>query len=202
MEGLYEDIDIINKLYRSILKSLANFLPEYTDNPLERYKIITILLKEGKLCYNGKLDFIVNYKFISLSGIHKEGIYLMYGVACCRHVNGFVNDVLNELGYDSKLQYFFVSDSGDWKRLPKASSANHVAISLQVGNNNYLLDAYNNYAFLVNEDWSLCMINMEDNKYISKLEYTDNNIHSVGKILCKYYKLQDRNISFIYDYNY
>ncbi len=191
---------IINNCYRNFLQSLKeNLQSNCIKESLDCYAIIVKLLNEGRFSFNGELKYSALFNYLDLPNM-AEGMQVMYGIGCCRHINLLVNDIMKTLGFNSNLLYVKTGETDTWHKVPP-STANHVVVTLNDDNDRYLLDAYNNFIFkIVGSD--LDPVNLEncDNPLMTK--YPDDNVKKIGLVLEKYYKLQELGIDHIYDYGY
>lgn len=191
---------ISQKCYCNFLQSLKNDLQSnWANDSLICYAIIVELLKKGRFSFNGKMMYSTLFDYIYLPNM-PEGVQVMYGVGCCRHVNLLLNDIMKELGFNVTPLYVRIDETDTWHR-STPSTANHLVIILKNSTDEYLLDAYNNLAFrIVGSDLEPVEIKCMDETLLNK--YPDNNIREIGLVLKKYYKLQSLNINHIYDYKY
>ncbi|MCI8331002.1 MAG: hypothetical protein HFE04_02740 [Bacilli bacterium] len=66
------------------------------------------------------------------------------GIACCRHVNTFLYDILKELSEEASFIYVYVDKNGEWHKV-EPSRANQVAIKLKLSEKEYICDATINF---------------------------------------------------------
>lgn len=188
----------IQNCYRNFLQSLKNDLQSNCiKSSLSCYAIIVKLLKDGRFSFNGAMKFSSLFDYLNLPNIAK-GAQVMYGVGCCRHVNLLVNDIMKTLGFNSDLLYVRIDESNIYHKVTPLV-ANHVVAILHDNNDEYLLDAYNNFVCkIVGYDLEPTYQESVDDKLITK--YPDDNVKRIGLILKKYYKLQELGIDYVYDY--
>ena len=129
-----------------------------------------------------------------------EGAQVMYGIGCCRHINLLINDIMKTLGFNSTLLYVKIDETDTWHKT-KPFSANHVVVTLNDNNDDYLFDAYNNFVFrIVGYDLEPVELKIMNDVLISK--YPNDNVKKIGLVLKKYYKLQELGVNHIYNYGY
>lgn len=198
-----EDKMVVTDCYKSFLKNLQCFIDSYhPKNWLECYAIVVNMLRAGQFCIDQTIDFNVQFNYLPLPNMENIGAQVMFGICCCRHANTLVNDILQLLGFTTQLQYIFIDENKSWHR-SHPSNANHVVIDLKDGESNYLLDAFNNFAFKIESNQSLTPLDVENiNIPVEYSTYCDSSIQNIGTILKKYYSLQRMGINHIYDYNY
>ena len=118
------------------------------------------------------------------------------GIACCRHVNTFLYDILKELSEEASFIYVYVDKNGEWHKV-EPSRANHVAIKLKLSEKEYICDATINF---VGEIKNTDIIEQKI-IYDNVLEnFKTQNIEEISKILKKYYIYREKSITSIYDY--
>ena len=195
------DKSLLEKDYRTFLLSLkTNLSNSNIQNVLELYALINYLLRTGKFSWQETISYQPNFNYLALPNM-PEQLQVMYGIGCCRHINQLINDILLTLGLNSVIQYIRVDNTDTWHRAtPK--DANHLVVILKDNNKEYLLDAYNNFAFqIIGTD--LIPLNLPTPKELSiTTKYPDDNIKEIGQVLKKYYNLQEYGIDYVYDYGY
>lgn len=192
-----KDKEQVDLGYQNFLLSLCDYLRGCGATSLmDYYKQIRMMLKKGAFSYEG--TFLRNSKFsyIALSNMENDGVHIMYGIACCRHISPFLQDILRLLGFDASLLYVFADDSGTWRRVPPCES-NHLLVLVHDGDASYILDLMSDFAFLWESDKSLTLLPMEDVPF--KDDYHDENVQDIGRILKKYYTLRSYGIETVYD---
>ena len=187
--------------YQDFLLSLKDNLMKYQpDNALTCYSLINYLLRHGHFSFNNEMHFSPSFNYLALPST-QEPLQVMYGTACCRHINLLINDILRTLGFNVSLLYINTDETDTWHRATPAT-ANHVAVTLKENDSEYLLDAFNNFAFqVVGHD--LVLLDLPSSipeKLLST--YPDDNVREIGQVLKKYYTLQEYGIDFVYDYSY
>ena len=179
---------IIHNCYRNFLQSLKENLQSYcVKDSLNCYALIVKLLNDGRFSFNGEMRRSALFNYLDLPNMD-EGVQVMYGIGCCRHINLLINDIMKTLGFNSTLLYVKTDETDTWHRATPLT-ANHVVVTLKDDNDRYLLDAYNNFIFrIVGSD--LNPVNLEncDNPLMTK--YPDDNVKKIGLVLKKYYNLQ------------
>lgn len=195
------DKSLLEKDYRTFLLSLkTNLSNSNIQNVLELYALINYLLRTGKFSWQETISYQSNFNYLALPNM-PEQLQVMYGIGCCRHINQLINDILLTLGFNSVIQYIRVDNTDTWHRAtPK--DANHLVVILKDNNKEYLLDAYNNFAFqIIGTD--LIPLNLPTPKCLAiATKYPDDNIKEIGQVLKKYYNLQEYGIDYVYDYGY
>ncbi len=192
------DRAIIQNSYHNFLQSLkSDFQNTDIKSSLDCYAIIVKLLKEGHFSLNGNMKYLSSFDYLNLPYM-MDGVQVMYGIGCCRHINSFVNDVMQMLGFNVSLLYVKIDETDTWHRATPLT-ANHVVVILKDHNSEYLLDAYNNYAFEI-VGYDLEPLKLKNFAIPLMAKYPDDNIKEGGLILQKYYKLQELGIDYVYEY--
>ena len=192
-----KDKELVDLGYQNFLHSLCEYLKDCVATCLmDYYKQIRVMLKKGAFSYEG--TFLRNPKFpyIALSNMESDGVHIMYGIACCRHISAFLQDILRLLGFDATLLYVFADDSGTWRRV-SPSDANHLLVLVHDGATSYIFDLMNDFAFLWEPDTSLILLPVNDVSFSA--DYHDENVQDIGRILKKYYTLRSYGIETVYD---
>ena len=195
-----KDQAIVENNYRNFLESLKNNLTSANiKTSLECYAAITNLLKTGHFSFTGKINYQTSFAYLDLPNM-PEGAQTMSGLGCCRHINLLVNDIMQTLSFNSNLLYVKITQEDTWHKVDP-SMANHVVITLKDNNNEYLLDAYNDFAF------KIVGTNLEPIELTSKADtlmtkYPDENVKKIGLVLKNYYQLREFGIDHLYDYEY
>jgi hypothetical protein len=204
LELTNKDKTIVDNAYIDLLKNLKDIMINNNKiTPLECYYIIVNMLRNGNFSKDRKINFDTNYDYLHLTNIINDGIYVTYGICCCRHCSGLVNDILQTLGFDSSLLYIFIDENGLWHKLSKPSNANHIVVLLKNNKQQYLLDPMNNFTLEIKKNGNLTPIDLNIHNYDKQLflNYYDENINKMGKILNKYYNLKNLGINHIYNYD-
>lgn len=198
------DKEFIENLYKSFLINLKYlFKNKQIKNALDCYKILTMMLRNGQFSIEKRIDFNDNFKYLPLSNTNYSGIQVMYGICCCRHVSAFINDILTLLGFNTSLYYVQIDENNNWHPC-SIIDANHVTILLKDNNKEYILDPTNNFILKKESDQSLTLLNFDLSplKIQQFMNFEDENVKDIGKVLKKYYHLQKIGIKNIYDYNF
>ncbi len=185
--------------YQDFLLSLKDNLTKYQpSNTLACYSLINYLLRHGHFSFNNEMRYSPSFNYLTLAN---EPLQVMYGIACCRHINLLINDILRILGFNVSLLYIKTDETDTWHRATPAT-ANHVAVVLKDNNNEYLLDAFNNFAFQIigNDLIPLDLPSIIPDELLST--YPNDNVKEIGQVLKKYYILQEYGIDYVYDYSY
>ncbi len=187
--------------YQEFLNSLkANIMKYQPANALACYSLINYLLRHGHFSFNNEISYSPSFNYIALPST-QEPLQVMYGIACCRHINLLINDILRTLGFNVSLLYIKTDETDTWHRATPAT-ANHVAVTLKENDSEYLLDAFNNFAFkVVGNDLELLDLPSSIPEELLST-YPDDNVKEIGQVLKKYYTLQEYGIDFVYDYSY
>lgn len=196
------DKKVIDTCYKKFLMNLKELIKiNNVHNPLECYKIIISLLKRGKFSVNDEITLNEECDFLHLPNIISNGIYVMSGTYCCRHVNNLIKDILEILNFNVRLLYVNVDEDDNW-RITTPVNSNHVVVLLKLNDDRFILDAYNDFVLKLDTNNNLIPINIETIVIKSELydNYKDSNIEKIDKILKKYYKLKIFNIQNTYDY--
>lgn len=192
-----KDKEQVDLCYQNFLHSLCDYLRDSGATYLmDYYKQIRTMLEKGVFSYEGTFLRSTRFSYIALSNMENDGVHIMYGVASCRHISAFLQDILRMLGFDATLLYVFADDSGTWKRVPPCES-NHLLVLVQDGGASYVLDLMNDFAFLWEPDTSLTLLPIENAPFGE--DYHDENVQGIGRILKKYYTLRSYGIEIVYD---
>ena len=196
-----KDKQTTEQSYQNFLLSLKENIMKYKpNNALDCYAIINQLLRSGKFSFTGEMCYSQTFKYLNLPNL-PESLQVMYGVACCRHINLLINDILKTLGFDVSLLYIKTDDTDTWHRATP-SNANHVVVILKENGCEYLLDAFNNFTFqLIGNDLLLLDLPPIINDELLN-KYPDDNVKEIGQVLKKYYTLQSYGVDYVYDYGY
>lgn len=191
---------LVQNCYRNFLQSLKiNLQTNCVENSLDCYAIIVKLLQDGRFSFNGEMKYSALFNYLDLPNM-AEGTQVMYGIGCCRHINLLINDIMKKLGFHSTLLYVKIDETDTWHKVTP-NTANHVVVTLKDNNNQYLLDAYNNFVFkIVGYDLEPVELKSTDDTLMTK--YPDDNVKEIGLVLQKYYKLQELGIDHIYNSEY
>lgn len=188
----------IISFYRQFLSNLKNILETEKQNPTYCYKVIEMLLHTGKFAYNGQAIFDPNYPFLHLANIDSNGIYVMYGIFCCRHANLLTYDIFTNLGFNCSKK--FVKTNGDTWNYTNPTNSNHVVILLNTSERNFMLDTANKFLLEIEPNGNLIPVEQGiDSSIIDN--YYDENVNRIGRTLEKYYHLRDLGIKHVYDYD-
>lgn len=192
-----DKLEIINA-YRAILFNLKCYLQQYNDgSKLEYAKMAIRMIHSGAISVNRTIRFDDTFNYFGLPVEVSQGVQVMYGVCCCRHVTEFLYDLLCLFNYDISLMYLWVDNTmGTWRVVkPQVEKANHIAI-LYKNDGEYILDAANKFILQKYEGGKLESIDVE--RFDNLGAYHDDNIQVVGKILKKYYTCRDLGVQTIY----
>lgn len=192
----YKDKESINKYYKELLINLKNVLLQQEQNILKIISIIMKNIREGKFSVNETFTINTKYDYIMLPLEISNGTHVTLGIACCRHVNTFLYDILKELGEEASFIYIHVDENGEWHKV-EPSKSNHIAVKLKLSEKEYICDATINF---VGEIKNTDIIEQKIT-YDNVLEnFKTQNIEEISKILKKYYIYREKRITSIYDY--
>lgn len=191
------DIDFINNKYKSFLYNLKEFLGNTSE--IDLIKIIINNLHNGKFSINGTMRFDNDYNYIPLPQQLSNGVHITTGISCCRHANKFLFDILNSSCISPIIIYIFIDEKNMWHRVdPGKQYANHCALSLNINNHDYIVDATNKLILELKSNEELIQIPILSTNKLE--EYHDTNIEDIAKTLKKYYTYRNLGIKTIYDY--
>lgn len=196
-----DDKEFIDNSYKSFLLNLKFFLECGKDrDALEYSKIVIDMLHKGQFSMNRKIVFCNDHNYLSLPSIISNGVYVTYGICCCRHATFLLNDILCSLGFDFSLMYIFVDKDGNWHKInPTVDKCNHVVIVLTNKDHKYYIDAANKFLL---EQIDNHVLSLDVNPLDNSLDYQDTNIIEIGKVLKKYYMYRELGIDHVYEYKY
>lgn len=207
MQFTTKDINLLKSSYFNFLNYLRNYLLTNTNNDdvLEQFNMLSFLYKNNYFNDNQPFHFDKNeINYLSSPIELSEGIHVMTGFCCCRHVNELLNDILILLNYNPKLIYVYIDANNDWHIKQNACHSNHVIVTVITDQRNLFLDLYNNYIFTTDELGKVIMLNnsLKNEFLFSKTHFQDDNIKTISKILKKYYELRKNGITNLYDEEY
>lgn len=192
-----EDKEMINSSYKSFLLNLKYLLSSQTDkNALECAKIIINMLQKGMFSTGRKVHFDNDFKYLYLPNMNSDGVQVLHGICCCRHASALLNDILQILDFKSTLLYIFIDKNNDW-HISKTTNANHVTVLLKDKDSEYILDPINKFILKKESNKNIILLDLDVCNDFE--EYQDSNIQSIGKVLNKYYNLQNLGINYIYE---
>lgn len=119
-----------------ILKELMESLGFNTS--LENIIAISYLIKNGYLSYEKSFDIKSPTDDLEI----KYGMSIICGMGCCRNFSSFGNDILNLLGYYSKIFYCY-TPTFILSRFSYSEEANHVINLIEHDGVKYGIDMYN-----------------------------------------------------------
>jgi hypothetical protein len=198
-----KDKKAIENLYILFLKNLEQFVKtNQINNIFKLFNLYMVMLKLGNFSATKNVVFDAEYKYLYIDNM-KNGMQVMDGIYCCRHVNGLLYDFLQLLGYKCTLIKLYCSD--DEQIYIAQEEANHIGVLVAVDNDSFLLDATNGsvYELAGTEYLYLKSLDNDINNYKETIcnNYYDDNIAGISKILHKYKQLNDLGIKHVYDYN-
>lgn len=194
-----QDRQLINMNYQTFLLNLKSFLTSHVDKSSLIYaKAIINMLHQGNFSIDRTTTFSNDYPYLSLPSIPSEGVYVTYGVCCCRHATSLLKDSLDILGYKPTPLYIYIDEQGTWHKVtPPIKKANHIVLLLTEENQEYLIDAANDFILKKLSNGNLIPTNLTP--HASILEYQDSSIDEIGKTLKKYYTYRNFGIEHVYD---
>lgn len=90
-----DDKKVVKDAYKTILLNLKNYLKQYdAKDELEYSKIVFSMLHSGLFSISGTINFDNNYDYLGLPVEISQGVQVMYGICCCRHVTEFLYNLL------------------------------------------------------------------------------------------------------------
>lgn len=193
-----KDKKVINSSYKSFLTNFKQIIKSKSiHNGLDCSKLIIDMLQSGQFSMEQSIRFDNQFRYLDFPNISSDGIYVMYGVCCCRHASMLVYDILQTLGFSSSLLYIFIDESNNW-HISKPLGANHLTVLLKDHDCEYILDPVNYYILKKEKNNTLTSLNLDILDPFTS--YEDSNIQKIGKVLKKYYQLQKLGIDYVYDY--
>lgn len=174
------------------------FVNNQITSAVDCYRILSNMLKNGCFSMVGKIYFDDNFNYLHFSNMECAGIQVMHGTCCCRHVCAFINDMMLMLGFDVSLYYVHIDNSEIWTSC-EPIGANHVTILLKENNEEYILDPMNKFLLKRNIDNSLMMLDLGITSLDLEqfLDFSDDHVKGIGKVLKKYYCLRSLGINHI-----
>lgn len=192
----FNDREKLNSYYKEFLMNLREYLRRYdVSDVLEYSKVVLDMLHSGLLSVDGIITLDDRFDYIGIPSNVSSGVHITTGICCCRHTTGFLYDLLNVLGFQSSLKYFFVdNESGVWHRADQAKEkANHVALSVD----DIVIDSANKFIIKVLDDGSIREIDLGEHHEFK--DYQDENIARIDSVLKKYYTYRSLGIKRVYD---
>ncbi len=190
------DINFINNRYKSFLYNLKAFLGNTSD--IDLIKTVISNLYNGKFSINGTMRFDNYYNYIPLPPELSNGVHITTGISCCRHANGFLFDILSSTCLKPIIVYIFIDEKNIWHRVgPSKQYANHYALSLNINNCDYIVDATNKLILELKSNGDLIQLPIPQTNILE--EYHDTNIEDIAKTLKKYYTYRNFGVKTIYD---
>ena len=181
-QELYKEIE---KLYNEILNDLVAKLNTFPINkdPLTISLLLNYLINHGILSYTKKYHRIRSSK--EWKNIRKcdvdylkekhelEGLYIIAGYGCCRHLNSIIADVLEKMDIKSdKICCLMNTEENINKNIEKYNfKCNHVIIGYIDNNQYHMIDPYNDY-YCIYPDENFYSCEKEKTKYIPILTYS------------------------------
>lgn len=194
------DKKIIDNSYKSFLLNLKSFLECGKDrSALDYSKTVMDMLHKGQFSMDRTIFFRNDYNYLSLPSIISNGVYVTYGICCCRHATFLLNDILCSLGFDISIMYIFIDKDGNWHKIdPRVDRCNHVVIVLTNNDHKYYIDAANKFLL---EQVGDSVLSLDVEPLDNSLDYQDANIIEIGKVLKKYYMYKELGIDHVYEYD-
>lgn len=188
---------LMNDLYKDFLHNLKLFLKQNKEENILHYiKIILNMLHNGKFSQNGIIYFSNDYDYLYLPSIISSGTQVMCGVCCCRHATSLLNDLLSLLGFELSLSYIFIDKKNNWHKVTPEKS-NHIVISIIYEENEYIVDAANNFLLKLEKNGTLTSLDIGFSQLGNSFQ--DSNINEIAKTLKKYYFYRELGIEHVYD---
>lgn len=141
---IYQELE---RSYNEILEKVLNELDKINLNEDTLNLIISLCNYLIPNSYLSTTDYFTrNFKYYLPNIFYgvflsKNGSYIITGKGVCRHINGFISDILNIKGVENYLV------SGELTSLRKKGKfkINHVINGIIENNKYYLIDGFNNY---------------------------------------------------------
>lgn len=196
------DEALIDDSYNAFLSNIKQFFENNEiKNALHCYLILKEMLRTGLLSVENNIAFDDEYNYLKISNMNNIGVQVMYGVCCCRHVSALIKDILNVLNFNASLYYIFIDEKGIW-HCSTPLEANHVSVLIKDEDGEYILDPISDTTLKKDlaENFNAVDINVTDIDERYYKNYSDPNIQNIGRVLKKYYNIQEVGIKQIYDY--
>lgn len=200
MDFLQKDEALLIEAYDDFLYQLNRF---FLDNDCvfleDVFQLFCLLFDNGNLSIKQPTKD-TSYPYLPLPIQCSDGLQVMLGVCCCRHINGLFYDLLKSFHKDCELSYIFIDENNYWHKKENGCGANHVVVTAHERNTNFLFDVFNNYGFTVTENGDLHQLNSM--KISDELinDYDDShNVTTISKVLTKYYHLRDLGVTHLYE---
>lgn len=190
------DKEKIQNAYKMLLLNLKDYVKQYElEDELEYAKIIYNMLHSGFFSVGKNMQIDFRYDYLALPSEISQGVQVMRGIACCRHVTEFLYDTLRVLNINPSIMYVWVDNAtGLWYKVnPAREKANHQAILLS---DKYIIDAANK--FILKKDANGDLTLMDSTCVDTLKDYQDDNITTIDKILGKYYLNRELGVDIIY----
>ncbi len=193
---------LLKEYYLQFLQNIKTFLLENNIFLLnDQFSCLRYLLENAYFTDENQMIFSDSYNYLGFHSNLDNGLQVMCGICCCRHVNSLLEGVLAQLQYPINPTFFYI-DRDIWYRRKFGTNANHLAISLQKGEQEWILDLYNNFIFSFDSKGKIQLLNTSLNMDLKNKcqQYQDQeNIRPISKILKKYYHLSSLGITHIYE---
>jgi len=137
-----KDLESIIEEYKNLLYSLKVYLEQFNKQDiLITIKRIMLDIKSGFFSINQKMEITDNYDYLPLPSLLSNGVHVTYGIACCRHINTFIYDLLKLMEYNPKLLYIFIDKDNNWRKTtPSKGNGNHVVVLITFEGEEYICD--------------------------------------------------------------
>lgn len=200
MNFLQKDESLLIETYDDFLCRLNHF---FLDNECvslgDIFQLFCLLFDNGHFSIKQPTKD-TSYPYLSLPIQCSDGLQVMLGVCCCRHVNGLFYDLLKSLHKNCDLSFFFIDENDCWHKKNNGCGANHIVVTAYENNTDFLFDAYNNFGFTITKDDDLEPLSFDSNPVHLLTQYDDSsNINKISKVLTKYYQLRDIGITHVYE---
>lgn len=200
MNFLQRDETLLIEAYDNFLYHLNNFFVDNGCVSLEDiFQLFSVLFDNGHFSITRPTKD-TDYPYLAFPIRCSAGLQVMLGVCCCRHINGLFYDLLKSLHKNCELSFIFIDEDGCWYKKENGCGANHVVVTAQENNTDFLFDVYNNFGFTITKDDDLEPLSFDSSPAHLLSQYDDSsNINKISKVLTKYYQLRDIGITHVYE---
>jgi len=186
---------ILNEAYNIFLEDLVT---EINHSSIEK-DVLSIailigdfLIPKGLLGYTKKFHNTDSDRFFTIvnTDFHLryneiEGLYILAGYGCCRHINSFISDVIKKYGLESdKIECIQDTPEEIKKRIQNNNfDTNHLLTGYIINNQYHLIDCYNHiYSLQKTDEFYECerpkkiILDLSQNSWFQKKLYWKPNI--------------------------
>lgn len=116
MNFLQKDEALLIEAYDNFLYQLNTFFVDNGCASLEDiFQLFCLLFDNGHFSIKQPIKD-TNYPYLSLPIQCSDGLQVMLGVCCCRHINGLFYDLLKSLHNDCELSFIFIDEDDCWHK--------------------------------------------------------------------------------------